>query len=427
MASLARIQEFVEQTNSTTSRNEKIEIVKQFADLKDFFKFHYDDLVTYGVTSKACAKHTESYNHLGIFYNDSLETLMILLKKFVARELTGHAAIETLNCYKSIHVKYEKLIDNIIDKNLKNRLGSKDINSAFSKLIPEFSIALAYPFSDGNNPKLINSGNWYVSTKLDGVRLIAHKTGNEVRFFSRSGNEYLTLEAYKTEIINNVAIENCIIDGELIFETQDGSDDFSEVMSQVTKKNYQVNNLTYMVFDILTHEEFFSLESKEILSDRYKRFSAITESSKIKILTQYKYSESIFKQLLVEYNEKNWEGFIFRKDTVYKGKRSKDILKWKEFFDAEYKVIGVEYDTKQMLVDGVNTEVNCLANVIIEHAGNKVSVGSGFSDAQRLQYNDNIIGQTITVQYKKESVDKTGKLSLQFPTFKILHGKERTT
>ena len=307
MSTIERINQFVEETNSTTSRTLKIEIVKKYSDLKQFFEYHYNDLITYGVTSKSCKKHNKHNQELS--FGDSLEDLLTLLQQLISRKITGHTALETVNAYINSNKQYEQLIHNILDKNLQNRLGSKDINSAFKDLIPEFSIALASQFAE--NASLIKSSAWKVSTKLDGIRLIAIKTGREVKFYSRSGNEYLTLEAYKEDIIKNVNIENCILDGELIYVTDNGSDDFKQVMTQVTKKDYQVTNLTYMIFDVLTPQEFFSKESKDILSTRLERTKDITESDKIKILPQYTYTEEVFAELLKEYREKDWEGFIF--------------------------------------------------------------------------------------------------------------------
>ena len=59
--------------------------------------------------------------------------------------------------------------------------------------------------------------------------------------------------------------------------------------------------------------------------------------------------------------------------------------------------------------------------MIIEHKGNIVSVGSGFSLEERSRYYENpklIIGKEITVQYFEKSKDKQGIESLRFPVVK---------
>ncbi len=69
-----------------------------------------------------------------------------------------------------------------------------------------------------------------------------------------------------------------------------------------------------------------------------------------------------------------------------------------------------------------------MAKVYIEHKGNEVGVGSGFSLDERKKFHENpdlIVGKTITVQYFEETQDANGKLSLRFPTVKIIHGERR--
>ena len=128
-------------------------------------------------------------------------------------------------------------------------------------------------------------------------------------------------------------------------------------------------------------------------------------------------------------SDNDWEGFMLRKDCEYEGKRSKNLLKVKTFEDAEYVVKDVEYDNHRIIENGKEIVERMLANVIIEHKGHKVSVGSGFSHSQRRYYYkhpSHLIGKIITVAFFEESVEKNGKLSLRFPTIKCIHGQERT-
>ena len=72
--------------------------------------------------------------------------------------------------------------------------------------------------------------------------------------------------------------------------------------------------------------------------------------------------------------------------------------------------------------------IQTMTNVLIEHKGNTVSVGSGFSLDERNHYYNNpndIVGKEITVQYFEESKDKTGKVSLRFPVCKAVYQNGR--
>jgi len=122
----------------------------------------------------------------------------------------------------------------------------------------------------------------------------------------------------------------------------------------------------------------------------------------------------------------NWEGFMLRKDVVYEGKRTKNLLKVKKFHDAEYTVVGVDHGLMSVVRDGKEKQETMLAQVYIEHKGYEVKVGSGFSQEQRIKYmTEPIIGKTITVQYFEETKNDKGGISLRFPTVKHIYETER--
>jgi DNA ligase-1 len=122
----------------------------------------------------------------------------------------------------------------------------------------------------------------------------------------------------------------------------------------------------------------------------------------------------------------NWEGFMLRKDVVYEGKRTKNLLKVKTFHDAEYTVTGVDYGPMSVVRNGKEVQETMLSQVWINHKGHEVKVGSGFNQEQRIKYmTENIIGKTITVQYFEETKNDKGGISLRFPTVKHIYENER--
>lgn len=114
---------------------------------------------------------------------------------------------------------------------------------------------------------------------------------------------------------------------------------------------------------------------------------------------------------------------------------SASMLKLKDVEDAEYVVQGVETATMRIAVDGQYELRKALASVVIDHRGVAVSVGSGFSAAQRLRYAahpEELIGCVVTVAYASESASLKrsasggeAALSLRFPRVKAVFGKER--
>jgi DNA ligase-1 len=121
---------------------------------------------------------------------------------------------------------------------------------------------------------------------------------------------------------------------------------------------------------------------------------------------------------------------MLRADEPYKGKRSKDLLKVKKFFDDEYEVVDTEMGPFRYVLNGKEHEETMLSCVTIKHKNYDVRVGSGFTIEQRQDFYKHpkkILGKIITVQYFAESKNQEGGISLRFPTFKILHGSVRDT
>ena len=108
--------------------------------------------------------------------------------------------------------------------------------------------------------------------------------------------------------------------------------------------------------------------------------------------------------------------------------RTKNLLKCKKFFDAEYEVLDIDFDEHRVIREGKEVVVPMLANVWIEHKGYKVAVGSGWNQEQRIRYQANpeqLLGKTITVQYFEETKNQDGGISLRFPTVKHVYENGR--
>lgn len=63
------------------------------------------------------------------------------------------------------------------------------------------------------------------------------------------------------------------------------------------------------------------------------------------------------------------------------------MRKFKQWLDAEYRVVGTDNSRQRLAVNGVFAEYDdAMANVWIKHKGTRVSVGSGFTAEQRIWY-----------------------------------------
>ena len=185
----------------------------------------------------------------------------------------------------------------------------------------------------------------------------------------------------------------------------------------------------YYIFDLLTSKDFADKESITTLSERLETARAyVMNDDYIGVLKQILADDMVMETMMEKSKREGWEGLMLRKDTTYKGKRSNDVLKVKKFFDDEYVVVDLENDTHRVIVDGTEVEEVMLKNVIIEHKGNRVQVGSGFNHEQRRYYFQNpnqILGKQITVQYFEETTNMNGTHSLRFPVIKAVYETPR--
>ena len=429
---LKRIQDFVTRLKSTNATNNKIDIIKEYKedhDIKEVLKYTYSPFKQYHVTSKNCKKNSDltKYGYTNLF---------CLLRDLNSRLLTGHEAISYVNGYVEANKKYEDLIYCVVDKNLKTRTGADLINKAIPKCVPTFKVALANSYDKQKGKVNFDTQKWFASHKLDGVRCLAIVDENGTcNFFSRQGKTFDTLDTLKNEI-EGLNLRNIVFDGEVCVVDENGTEDFQGIMKEIKRKDHTIENPKYKIFDYLMLEEFDTQVSKRSLSDRLGKFNMVYNTFNeqlncIDLLEQWKVeSEEHFQELAELATKNNWEGLILRKDCEYKGKRSNDLLKVKKFFDEEYVVKSIETSTHRIIVNGLEVEEEMLSNVVIEHKGCDVGVGSGFDQSERRKYFKNpelIIGKTITVQYFEETLNQDGCHSLRFPVVKHVYDGVRTT
>ncbi len=426
---MEELQQFVNQMRATSSSLDKVEILKQQSDfIKKVLEYTYNPYKQYNVTSKTCKKKSDLCDP-----NLIHDTIFDLLDDLTNRAFTGYDAIAMVNGFAAQNPGYEDLIYSIIDKDLKTRTGAKVINKAFPNLIPTFEVALAQTYE----PKLASFGEnvdetWYASRKLDGVRCLAVvDVEGKCTLYSRMGKEFTTLNKIKYAI-EATGIINTVFDGEICIIDKDGNEDFQSVMKELRRKDHQIENPTFMMFDMIHKTDFENNKSTEILSERLhtlRSFLGPRHDTKetLRYLGQYSITDGRhFDTWGQMATDNNWEGFMLRKDVGYEGKRSKNLLKVKKFFDAEYKVVDYDVEEHEVVRFGRQDTIPMLAQVWIEHKNHLVKVGSGFSQEQRLQYMDgSIVGKTITVQYFEETNNDKGGISLRFPTVKHIYENER--
>jgi DNA ligase-1 len=409
---LQRLTDYVAEVNSETKG--KLEITRKYMDLRPIFQVIYDPLTTTGITLSSLLRYKKSNKPTQQTKGQTVFTLMVALTE---RKLSGHDALAAVWGFVLKKPQFEKIILAIVTKNLKTRVGLTMMNKVFQDppLCSQFSVALGMNYVKGKS----NFENSMISRKYDGVRVITMVDAKQrIRCYSRTGKEFHSLEMLKNVLRTQwPSHTNLVLDGEICVVNKDGEEDFRAAVSQVKRKSQQMVNFRYFVFDCLKHSEFHSKTSTVKLTSRLKRFPQNLFPFVV-LVEQVPFTPTNFQEWKNRASTLEWEGLIVRADVGYKGKRSSDVLKVKEFMDAEYIV-------KSISTGGVrvkNKEVQTLTSVTIVHNDIEVQVGSGFTMKERHYYYnhpENLIGRTITVQYFEE----TASGSLRFPTMKKVWDK----
>ena len=419
---------FIEEMKATSSTNDKKSILQKYDSpiLRKLFEYVYSPFKQYYVTSDNLKKRQD-------LSFDNYDDLFSLLDDLNERRVTGHSAIQSVNGFIEKNKEFADVIYDVIDRNLKTRATTTLINSVMPGTVPTFDVALAEKF-EGNEKKVnFDSGEWWASRKLDGVRCLAVIDENgDIKFYSRAGNEFLTLGVLAEEL-KRLNLRSVVLDGEVCIMKDGGLEDFQGIIKEIGRKEHTIQNPMYYVFDMLQTEEFNDQSGEIPLSTRLLQlgvfFSLHSDLKCVAPLVQIQVSSrEHFEEMVADATNLGYEGIMIRKDVGYEGQRSKNLLKVKKMHDAEYVVVDVENGTHRVIEAGREVEEEMLRAVMVEHKGNRVRVGSGFSIDQRRFYYQNpneILGKTITVQYFEETTDQHGDHSLRFPVIKVVHGQKR--
>ena len=244
----------------------------------------------------------------------------------------------------------------------------------------------------------------FAQPKLDGVRLLAKiNSPTEIVFLSRTGKEMTTLNHIDLElkiIINKLPEQYFpfFIDGELFtFDLP-----FEEISGLFRKidKDEKMKMLQFHIFDIFKDNTTVFSDRLIILNQFKTIIDKIKSNSLIIVDTIECESKEEISDIHGKYMLAQYEGLILRnKLGVYKSNyRSKDLQKYKEFFDDEFEITGAQ--------SGVGLEQDCAIFTCKNKTGHEFAVRPRGTRELRKEYLKNIkniIGKQLTVRYQNLS------------------------
>lgn len=447
MNSIIELKDIFKEIKTVSSKKAKEDIIKKYKDDELFtktLKFVYDDFITTGISTKKINANIKDNEFMvlntGFKYN--YENLLDWVKEHNTGKLDTVYMLQTyINQFEDEETK--QFLKDVFTKKLKVGITAKTINKVLGKgFIEEFGCQLAYPYHKYLNK--LEGSEIIVTQKLDGHRSICIVKNGKATFYTRKGLVVngLGIQQHEAEelVKHGFGGKDYVLDGELLAYNADGLEtkDLFRLTTSILRSDSADKSLVlFNVFDCLPYEEFIAGKSKAPFWKRKEDLANVfysiyplksVKSTEIDPLAQHlRIVENIYKDtyhpnvilsLQEEYVEPlGWEGLMINlSDGLYQTKRTSDILKVKEFFNADVLVKDV--------FEGTGELSGTLGGVIIDYKGNDVKVGSGFTLEERNTYwaNPNkIIGKVVDVQYFEETNNQNdNNISLRFPTIKSI-------
>jgi DNA ligase-1 len=250
--------------------------------------------------------------------------------------------------------------------------------------------------------------------KLDGIRCIASEKG----LFSRQGKEITAVPHIHAQLVPLFeAYPGLVLDGELY--NHELKDDFNTIASIVRKQNPTADELElaeakmfYHVYDVPSNNAECTWTRMNML---YEAVTDLNIGGAIELVETVRVgAPKGLDELYGRWIEQGYEGQMVRLPGTYEQKRSKLLLKRKEFQDAEFEVEAIEEGNGNWA--GVAKAVRCrLPDGRVFGAGIR---GSRERAAELLNETHNV----VTVRYFALTPDGIPR----FPVVTKFHGAERT-
>lgn len=371
------VHDFFNKINLENGSNYKIKVIEEFKNsklLKLIFLMAYDRVnYLYGMSLNSLQpEELDGTDGFNLSLEDSLNYINTVI---VTRELTGNAAIESVNnLLKGSSKENARIIRNIIDRNLKINTGTTSINKVHKGLIKKPVYMRCGVYNEKTKKRI--SFPAYLQLKADGTYREARVDSGLVQFQSRSGESY-----FYPKLANSLStFKDGVIFGELLVLASEevlkavqkhnkNNDEKTERIVGAIKQslsngteyilprelgnglinsdNIPNDSLLFVVWDFVTPGEYSNAAEKKKNKTPYKErleflSSQVNGKNNIRIIpTNVVNNLSEALKLTSEYMAEGLEGSIIKNtDGIFKDGTSNDQLKLKLAISAEVRITG---------------------------------------------------------------------------------------
>lgn len=247
---------------------------------------------------------------------------------------------------------------------------------------------------------------WLVQSKLDGFRCL-YRNG---KLYTRTGKEHgPALEHIRKALESEMSgpLEDVVLDGEIYIHDSEGCN-FNELSGIIRKKNLtdedreKASQLKFYMYDLY--------DPREPDMEFYRRHSLLSQIWSV----LPNFCDMVFcekgdpQELHDKYVKEGYEGAVLRDpESPYEHKRSKYLLKYKDFQDEELPVLRVEA--------GAGNWSGMAKRVTVSYKGKEVGCGIRGTQEEMREFIqkalDGVLPKEVTVRHFGETTDG----SLRFP------------
>lgn len=394
---------------STTSRNEKEAILKELTgELEEAFKslaYHaYHPRLNYFY------KNTD-LEQIEAIEPDELPELTLesaikfLVTQVSSRKVTGHDALGQIKyILESLTEDEAELFSLVLDKELKCGASASTINKIWPNLIPIHPYMRCSGFSE----KVLKNLTFpcYSQPKMDGLYVdIVVDDNSKVTVYTRSGQDVTHYLCPNLKYRLEATTSSIVFQGEvLVLKDKETGEYLDRKTGNGYLNGFEIDTdyIVFVVWDCIEYEVWSVAGGvdKTPYSERLNNLTEVIENlgySSLKLIDTVVCTSS--KDIIDHFKsvrEQGEEGTVIKSLTgVWKSGTSKDQIKCKVVFDCELKVVDLK--------EGKGKYEGSLGALLCQSIDGmiEVSVGSGFTDAQRQQFFDNpelILNRIVTVR-----------------------------
>jgi len=248
--------------------------------------------------------------------------------------------------------------------------------------LPRPMLAVKYQSVKG---RISFRGGVYVQRKYDGNRCLIAKRDDQIIAYTRNGKQVRTIQ----HVLDEIDIPNgTILDGELYVH----GESLQKIRSLISRKQPDSAKLRFHAYDLVDkHAPFI---------DRFNSVSSMLSGlDNVEVAPTYAIAEerSALTKMM-EFREEGYEGAILRWGSYgYEdGKRSKSLVKFKVWDDAEFQVLDIECSKDGWPV------------LIMEHYGKRfkaIAPGTHEDRNYVLKHKEQFIGKFVTIEFANLTAD----------------------